>query len=380
MCERTPVHQDREIIERRLARVRHEYITPAIWGPRRQLDAVMWSVPDSADGTVGEPVPVEECLAATDWVTARPGTAWGRPWGTVWFRSPARSRPTGPGRPVEAILNLGFNDLAPGFMGEGLVWRWRRVGGVGARAGLHPANHIVRITDAADGGEQVSYLVEASANPLMWGLGSTPQSDRDTAGSHPIYVVSAIDLAVVNTDVWDLHHDLARPDRADEGAPARRAAPVGDPALASIAASTRSSSRTWSAPRSRRGPSWPTCCRVRRSRPRTAVRGRPRPHRHRLAVAPPGDRAEVTRSFSNALRLAEDDPEFRFALLPGRPVRLDAPGPPERVRRHRRRRRPGPVDPGRRHAGSRPTATSPAASRWPASSSTVSGSSASTSA
>src|SRR6478609_4247291 len=117
------MHQDRELIERRLARVRDQYITPAIWGPRRPLDAVMWSVPDSADGTVGEPVPVEEAVAATDWMTARPGTAWGRPWGTVWFRLTGEIPTDWAGRPVEAILNLGFNDLAPGFMGEGLIWR-----------------------------------------------------------------------------------------------------------------------------------------------------------------------------------------------------------------------------------------------------------------
>ena len=307
------MHQDREIIERRLARVRDEYITPAIWSPRRQLDAVMWSVPDSADGTVGEPVPVEEALAATDWVTARPGTAWGRPWGTVWFRLTGEIPTDWAGRPVEAILNLGFNDLAPGFMGEGLIWRCTESGEWVPERGLHPANHIVRITDGAGGGEQVSYLVEASANPLMWGLGSTPQSDRDTAGSHPIYAVSAIDLAVVNVDVWDLHHDL----RALIGL--MKELPLDGPRRWEI---LHSIDRCLDAIDLE-----DVIGTAGRARAELAdVLSRPAvPSAHKLSAVGHAHidtawlwplretRRKVTRSFSNALRLAEDDPEFRFA-------------------------------------------------------------------
>jgi alpha-mannosidase len=201
------MHHEPSIIEQRLRRVRSEYIDPQMWGPRHQLDATMWSVPDEPDGTVGEPVAVEVALAADDWKPAGPGTMWGRPWGTVWFRLEGTVPDDWAGEHVDAILNIGFNDVAPGFMGEGMIWREGRRGWEPER-GLHPANHVVVVDRVVAGGEQVQYLVEASANPLMWGAGSTVNSDRDTAGSNPIYLVTAIDLAVRNVEVQGLHHDL----------------------------------------------------------------------------------------------------------------------------------------------------------------------------
>ena len=306
------MHREPDIIERRLARVRREYLTPAIWA-RGVSYARMWTVPDCADGTLGEPVPVEIALGADDWVPARPGTAWGRPWATVWFRLDGQIPPDWAGRPVEAILNLGFNDMAPGFMGEGLIWQPGAEGSWVPWRGLHPSNHVVRVTDSADGGETVSYLVEASANPLMWGLESTPNSDRDTAWAHPIYSVSAIDLTVINLDVRGLHHDL----RALTGLMAEL--PVDGPRRWEIlhaiddcldAIDLEDVVGSAAAARSEL----------------VDVLSRPAvPSAHKLSAVGHAhiDTAwlwplreterKVTRSFTNALRTAEDEPEFRFA-------------------------------------------------------------------
>ncbi len=306
------MHHEPSIIEQRLHRVRREYIDPQMWGPRRQFDAQMWSVPDSPDGTVGEPVAVEVALAADDWKPAGPGTMWGRPWGTVWFRLDGTVPEEWQGSHVDAILNIGFNDLAPGFMGEGMIWRHARHGWEPER-GLHPANHVVLVDRSVAGGERVDYLVEASANPLMWGLESTVNSDRDTAGPNPIYAVTAIDLAVRNVDVVGLHHDLravmgVRSQVPPDSARAWELLAAVDRCLDTLdlgdVAGSAASART--------------ALEEVLSRPASASA-------HRLSAVGHAhlDTAwlwplretvrKAARTFSNALRTAEDEPDFTFA-------------------------------------------------------------------
>jgi alpha-mannosidase len=306
------MHHEPTIIEERLRRVRREYIDRQMWGPRHQLDALMWSVPDEADGTVGEPVAVEVALAADDWKPAGPGTPWGRPWGTAWFRLQGAVPDAWIGEHVDAILNVGFNDIAPGFMAEGMIWREGRDGWAPER-GLHPANHIVVVDRSVAGGERVDYLIEASANPIMWGLESAPNSDRDTAGSSPIYFVTAIDLAVRNVEVVGLHHDLRALMGVRSQVPADSAR-----AWEILAAVDRSLDAldlhdvvgTAAAAREE--------LRDVLSRPASASA-------HRLSAVGHAhlDTAwlwplretvrKAARTFSNALRTAEDEPEFAFA-------------------------------------------------------------------
>jgi alpha-mannosidase len=201
------MHEDRAIAEGRLARARRELIAPNRWAAREPFRVEMWTVPDAPDGGPGEPVPVDDALAAT-FEPAGPGTNWGRPWGTTWFRLSGTVPEEWAGRPVEAIVDLGFGSVGPGFVAEGMVWAADADGSYRPERGLHPSAHTWRLVDGAAGGEVVSILVEAASNPLIDHRRPDPNSDRMTAGSSPRYVVGAVDLAVPDVEVTALHHDV----------------------------------------------------------------------------------------------------------------------------------------------------------------------------
>ena len=167
----------------------------------------MWVVPDDPDGGPGEPVPVTDALAA-EYGPAGPGTNWGRPWGTTWFRLSGTVPAEWAGRPVEAIVDLGFGSIGPGFVAEGMVWAPGDDGVHRPERGLHPSAHTWRLFDAAAGGEEVSILVEAASNPLIDHQRPDPNSDRLTAVDSPRYYVGRVDLGVPDLDVTGLHHDL----------------------------------------------------------------------------------------------------------------------------------------------------------------------------
>ena len=252
--------------------------------------------PTSPDGTVGEPVAVEGRSPPTTG-PAGPGTTWGRPWGTVWFRLVGTVPDEWAGRPVDAILNLGFNDLAPGFMGEGMVWRRGRRRRGSPSAGCTPANHVV-LFDRSRRGRRARRLPRRGVGePAHVGTPvDRPTATGDTAGSHPIYVGDRDRPGACATSTSsDLHHDLrtviglrSQSSRSTRPAPGRSLA------------RDRSQPRR-ARPRRRVGHRG-------RAGPRRAGRGavaaggavgpphlrrRPRPHRLRLALAAPRDRAQV---------------------------------------------------------------------------------------
>ena len=191
------MHDDRRTVEDRLRRVLHERIRPAVHRTREALTVERWDAP-------GEPVPVAEGLAAP-YRPAKTGERWGPAWGTTWFRVTGRVPREWAGRTVEAVLDLGFDRNMPGFQCEGLVYRPDGE----AVKGLHPRNDWLRIADAADGGEDVELYVEAAANPIV----NTPQTptyqgDVRTASDRPLYRLRHMDLAVFETEVWELVQDL----------------------------------------------------------------------------------------------------------------------------------------------------------------------------
>ncbi|OIV36146.1 alpha-mannosidase [Mangrovactinospora gilvigrisea] len=193
------MHDDRELIERRLARVLEERIRPALYPESVPLEVAVWDAP-------GEPVPVEEGLAAAYAPTAA-GAAWGPPWGTSWFRVRGTVPAEWAGRTVEAVLDLGFNKLMPGFQCEGLVYR---PDGSPVK-GLNPRNDWVAVGDPAFGGEQVELYVEAAANPVILDVQPfkpTDLGDVRTAHREPLYRLARMDLAVRDTEVWELIQDL----------------------------------------------------------------------------------------------------------------------------------------------------------------------------
>ncbi|MFE9680013.1 alpha-mannosidase [Streptomyces sp. NPDC006285] len=193
------MHDDRGLVEARLKRVLDERIRPAVYPESLPLEVAVWNAP-------GEPVPVEEGLAATPSPVAV-GDRWGAPWGTSWFRVTGTVPGKWAGRTVEAILDLGFDENMPGFQCEGLVYR---PDGTPVK-GLNPRNQWVRIGAPVTGGEEVCLHIEAASNPVILDYHPflpTQLGDKETAGSEPQYKLERMDLAVLDENVWQLVIDL----------------------------------------------------------------------------------------------------------------------------------------------------------------------------
>ncbi len=69
----------------------------------------------------GDPVPVDEALSAS-YRDVQPGTRWGAPWSTTWFKITGQVPSPWRGTRVEATIDLGFSDRGPGFQAEGFVF------------------------------------------------------------------------------------------------------------------------------------------------------------------------------------------------------------------------------------------------------------------
>lgn len=190
------MHDDRSITEHRLRRVLAQRIKPAVHSRPVPLTLARWEAP-------GEPVPVAEGLAAT-YEPCAVGDPWGPAWGTTWFKVTGAVPAEWAGRTVEAVLDLGFDRMMPGFQCEGLV---HRADGGEVKA-LNPYNDWVRVADRAAGGERVEWYVEAASNPVLVDHSATYEGDRQTSGDQPLYRLARMDLAVFETEVWELVQDL----------------------------------------------------------------------------------------------------------------------------------------------------------------------------
>ncbi|MFD8634637.1 alpha-mannosidase [Streptomyces sp. NPDC059533] len=190
------MHDDRGITEHRLRRVLGERIKPAVRSQSVPLTVERWDAP-------GEPVPVAEGLAAV-YGPCAPGDPWGPAWGTTWFKVTGTVPAEWAGRTVEAVLDLGFDRMMPGFQCEGLV---HRADGSEVKA-LNPYGDWVRVADRAVGGERVEWYVEAASNPVLVDQSATFEGDRLTCDDRPLYRLARMDLTVFETDVWELVQDL----------------------------------------------------------------------------------------------------------------------------------------------------------------------------
>jgi alpha-mannosidase len=190
------MHDDRSIVEHRLRRVLRERVVPAVRGDALPLSVERWEAP-------GEPVPVAGGLAAR-YSPAAAGESWGPAWGTTWFKVTGRVPAEWAGRTVEAVLDLGFDRMMPGFQCEGLVYR---ADGEAVKA-LNPHNDWVRVGDPAAGGEEVELYIEAASNPVLVDQTPTSEGDRLTASDQPLYRLARMDLAVFRPEVWELVQDL----------------------------------------------------------------------------------------------------------------------------------------------------------------------------
>ncbi|AEW98906.1 glycoside hydrolase family 38 N-terminal domain-containing protein [Streptantibioticus cattleyicolor] len=193
------MHDDRTLVEARLKRVLEERIRPAVYPESVPLEVGIWTAP-------GEPVPVAEGLAAPRTPIAV-GAAWGAPWSTSWLTVSGTVPQRWAGRTVEALIDLGFDANMPGFQCEGLVYR---PDGTPVK-GINPRNQWVPVGSPALGGEEVLLHVEAAANPVILDYHPflpTDLGDKETAGDEPQYKLARMDLAVLDTTVWELVQDL----------------------------------------------------------------------------------------------------------------------------------------------------------------------------
>jgi alpha-mannosidase len=191
------MHDDRSLVEGRLERAMRQFVRPAQYAARVPLTLAVWHAP-------GEPVPVAEALTAA-YEPFEAGTQWGRPWSTSWFRIEGRVPGAWAGRRVEAVIDPGFTGAGPGFQAEGLVYDSSGV----PLKGIHPRNRHIPVAAPAAGGEEVSLLLEAAANPaVLHDFEPTPLGDVLTAGPAPIYRFAAAELAVLDDQVWHLVLDV----------------------------------------------------------------------------------------------------------------------------------------------------------------------------
>ncbi|WP_306321557.1 MULTISPECIES: glycoside hydrolase family 38 C-terminal domain-containing protein [unclassified Streptomyces] len=191
------MHDDRHLVEGRLDRAMRQFVRPAQYGARVPLSMSVWHAP-------GEPVPVAEALEGT-YEPFEPGTAWGKPWSTSWFRLQGRVPEEWAGRHVEVVVDPGFSGQGPGFQAEGLLYD---ASGVPLK-GIHPRNRHLTVAARATGGEPVSLLLEAAANPtVLRDFEPTLLGDVLTAGDRPNYRFRAADLAVLDEEVWHLVLDV----------------------------------------------------------------------------------------------------------------------------------------------------------------------------
>jgi alpha-mannosidase len=110
----------------------------------------------------GEPIGYDEAIRGT-YLPFRVGEAWGPPWSTTWFHVEGRVPDAWGGRKVVALFDLGF-DGPTGFTCEALVWKdgrpWR---------GVDPNHRWLPIT-----GPVVDFYLEAAANVQATQSGAEP--------------------------------------------------------------------------------------------------------------------------------------------------------------------------------------------------------------
>lgn len=188
------MHDDRVLVEKRIERELWQRVLPHMYRRRLPLSVEAWHAP-------GEPVTHDEA-AAQRFEPIAPGTRWGRPWGTTWFRLSGEVPSGWAGPQLEAVIDLGFGSRHAGFQAEGLVW----IDGEPLQ-GVHPRRQGVPLPQLAEG--PFSFLVEGAANPML-GAGFKPSrlGSLDTAGDAPLYSLVCADLAVRDDEVVGLCLDV----------------------------------------------------------------------------------------------------------------------------------------------------------------------------
>jgi len=182
----------------RVNRYLRERIAPAIYQTRVPVSVEAWEVP-------GEPVPFHVAVGGT-YRPVEVGQAWGRPWGTTWFRLsgvvPAEWAPSR----AEVIMDLGFAQGRDGFQAEGLAYAENGT----IIKGVEPNSRYIPVS--APPAKPFVCYVEAASNPDFlrtgWTYAPTPMGSRETAGDTPSYRFEDCFLSNRSDIVWALAQEI----------------------------------------------------------------------------------------------------------------------------------------------------------------------------
>jgi alpha-mannosidase len=196
------VHDNSTLVAARVRRFVSERVNTSLYRVASPLTITAWEVPD-------EPVPFDEAVGHA-FTPFNIGELWGKPWGTTWFRItgvvPAEwSRHENIDTRMEIIVDLGFLSGQAGFQAEGLVF--------------NPAGRIIKAVEpfnnyvplAGKPGDAIDVYIEAASNPDVgsdWKFQPTLVGDKHTAGTEPIYRLRQMDVALLDTQVWELDRDI----------------------------------------------------------------------------------------------------------------------------------------------------------------------------
>lgn len=197
------MHDDRQLTEGRLDRFIDDVLPRALHRRVAPLRVTAWDAP-------GEPVLPLEALGA-DYREIELPHRWGAPWSTTWFRVTGEV-PGGwldegrlpRGTRLEVEVDLGFYGPRPGFQAEGLAYLPDGT----AIKGIAPRSSYVPWPSP---GQDVDVFIEAAANPDVAGeytFRPTPLGDVATAGAEPLYTLRQADLVLLDETVWELAQDI----------------------------------------------------------------------------------------------------------------------------------------------------------------------------
>jgi alpha-mannosidase len=206
------------MIEARLNRFVVESLLPSVYSAKLPLTITSWEAP-------GEPVSFEHATSQK-FSEFKIGQSWGLPWGTTWFHVTgevpqdwAKQHSN-----IEILVDLGFEgagssvpvqypqwdrnlgDHQPGFQAEGLAYD---PSGKIIKA-IEPFNRWISVDPKKS--TKIDFYIEAASNANVagaWSFRATPLGDKATAPQVHLYRVTQLDLAALDSEVWNLHQDIS---------------------------------------------------------------------------------------------------------------------------------------------------------------------------
>jgi alpha-mannosidase len=151
----------------------------------------------------GEPIPYEEAIRGV-YRPFRAGEAWGPPWSTTWFHVTGRVPESWAGKKVVALFDLGF-DGPTGFTCEALAWKDGR-----PWRGVDPNHRWLPVS-----GPEIDFYVEAAANVKATESGFEPAQSMIALRESdvPRFIFRQADLAIQD----DISFPVESAGRAEAG-------------------------------------------------------------------------------------------------------------------------------------------------------------------